>query len=344
MLFTGCCPSFENVNTAFVHAMENHNTGDEHYFICEFCQVLFSGSQHLQAHHQAQHPREKLPLSALKMQRRFPCLLCLFPFKNSGHRVDHFKNNHRMDISVCFVRNEKKKTYSDSYRSSDQSGWSKNGIAKAPMNSVLMEAKLQMRALAREERKLKKMARAENKLMKMARREEKKQKRLAKREEEGENELSIVDEGNEDSNSSSNLGSGVHRTVLRPELKDRYADILNNQPRVVLWDICNEYIKGRFESHTNKLFKRSIKLPKVMVDQKSKFEFDQRQKILPDPIHKVIQVPSLKVVLKPNVKAFPEPTLKAIYTPSIRAIVKPSSNADLDPSLKLVPDSKLKTF
>ncbi len=318
--------------------MENHNTGDEHYFICDFCQVLFSGSQHLQAHYQAHHPREGLPPSALKMQRRFPCLLCLFPFKNSGHRVDHFKNNHRMDISVCFVRNDKKKTDSDSFRSSDESRWSKNGIAKAPVSNVLMEAKLQMRALAREERKLKKMARTENKLMKIVRKEEKKQKRLAKIEEEdADNGASVIAEENEDSNASSILSNGVKRSVLRPELKDRYSDILKNQPRVVLLDVCDEYLKGHLESRTTKLFKRSIKYPQVMLDQKSKIVGNQsRQKVIPDPIPD----PSLKVVLDPNVKAVHEPTLKSICKPILlRAVAAPSSNAGINPKFELIQDS-----
>jgi hypothetical protein len=42
--------------------------------------------------------------------RRFPCLLCLFPFKQSGHRNDHFRANHRMDITAFFTRNGKRET------------------------------------------------------------------------------------------------------------------------------------------------------------------------------------------------------------------------------------------
>ena len=84
-----------------------------------------------------------------------------------------------MDVSVCFVRSVKKKMLPDSFTSSncDVSHLSENGIAKTPVSNVLREAKLQMKALALEERKLEKLARDENRLMKLAIREEKKQKR-----------------------------------------------------------------------------------------------------------------------------------------------------------------------
>lgn len=110
------------------------------------------------------------------------------------------------------------------------------------------------------------MVQDEQRLMKLARREGKTEK---KKKNEVDEKAPIIAEG---SNTSSNLSRGVRRTALRAELKDKYSDILSNQPQVVLMDLCDEYFQGHFGSFTQKFFERCIKQPKVVLDPNPKLE------------------------------------------------------------------------
>ena len=164
-----------------------------------------------------------------------------------------------MNIKAFFTRNVKK---------SNSRNDSRNDVS----NDVTNDAEKQKK---REERRLQKLARQEKKqtrLAKIEERQEKKQKRLAKKERQKSEEDRIPKPEEEVSNSSSTPSRpelGTRRTRLRPDLKDKFSDILNNQPRVVLADVVDEYFRGHYDFYTWSFLDRCITQPKTVVEKMS---------------------------------------------------------------------------
>jgi hypothetical protein len=237
--------------------MENHNTCDGRYFLCAFCQHLVMGLENLQTHLAQKHWNQRVTDPLIKM-RRFPCLLCLFPFKNSGHRVDHYKQNHKMNIDAFHRRTNKKggnkisspkhEVYEKPPKAHEVLQRRLNKSIRGPykINDSLPEEKIN----ASQEKKL-------AKLEKKRTREE----RLNQISQRMDEQLKQIGSDSESVASSSH--SSVRRTCLRTELKDKYAEILQNPPKVVLKDITDEFYKGHYEYYTWKYFENCKKDPKI---------------------------------------------------------------------------------
>jgi hypothetical protein len=180
-----------------------------------------------------------------------------------------------MNIKAFFTRNVKKNN------SSTMSTSTKNVFHNDASNDAESAETQKMKELAREERRLQKLARQEKKQMRLERKEErlekiqrrlaKKEGRLAKREMDkmaaGDNVPRPDDEVSNSSSTPSRPGLGNRRTALRADLKDKYSDILNNQPRVHLTDVVDEYFKGLYDFYTWKFFDRCMTRPKIVLDR-----------------------------------------------------------------------------
>jgi hypothetical protein len=242
--------------------MEHHNSGESRYYLCDVCAVLLLGTDsimsHLQRHHAVNPSSERL-----HKMRRFPCLLCLFPFKHSGHRVDHFRANHRMDIKAFYTRNLKK----GQYVAQSPASASKHKKLNKP-TFVIKEERLKKESYVVKEEKPKKIDKPEKRKLSAEVEEtevpEKSPKMSAGRPAKSARADDEVSVGS----STPSLKIASRRIGLKPELKDKYADILLNQPSVRCRDVVNDYYKGRYEYHTWYYFEKCIKKPKIMAAKK----------------------------------------------------------------------------
>lgn len=258
--------------------MEYHNSGESRYYLCDVCQLLLLGTDiivsHLQRHHGTTPSQERL-----NKMRRFPCLLCLFPFKHSGHRVDHFRANHRMDIKAFYTRNLKSNYGSQASPSS-----------ASPMSSIVHKKLLKKHKLKEREEKWERNL--ERQAMKKAGASLKRDRlgpegddsagksaatmirfsKSAAKSDYDENDGDDDDDDDEvvsvSSSSQSVKATSSRRIGLKPELKDKFADILSNQPRVLCRDVCDEYHEGHYEYFTWNFFDKSGKKPKIKVGKK----------------------------------------------------------------------------
>lgn len=258
--FSGHCPYFETSNTALLHAMEYHNSNEHRYFLCDICQVLVYGVDIIVGHMRRHHAVDPLDDRVNKM-RRFPCLLCLFPFKHSGHRVDHFRANHRIDIKTFYTRNLKKGPAS---RCGNGTGslQSRNVTPMSSQKKLVSVSKLKSEDLySYGTKKLKNGhvgsdARAHEDQPKLI--------RIVKKDR-------VVDDDEVSISSSTTSRNNSNRRMgLRPDLKDKYADILMNQPQVVLPDIFEDYLQGRYDYYAWNFFERTVEKPKIRLDRKDR--------------------------------------------------------------------------
>ena len=264
ILFSGNCPTFETTTAAFVHAMENHNTCDGRYFLCVFCQHLVMGIENLHTHLAQKHYNQRVTEPVIKM-RRFPCLLCLFPFKNSGHRVDHYKQNHRMNIDAFHRRTNRKG--GNKYANSSP----RHEAYEKPTKAREVLVRRYNKSTTRRPYKLKKRLREEDDSDAEQKKIEKLEKKRTR--EERLNQISHrMDEqlkqiGSDCESVASSSHSAAKRTGLRAELKDKYAEIFRNPPKIVLKDVCDEYYKGHYEYCTWKYFENCKNDPRIKLEK-----------------------------------------------------------------------------